>query len=118
MSDNREMLETQQHNSNGANMMTTIPMTVREPMGRPPEPLKVSENRDNLPAAWKIWKKMWQHYTVVTEMENYSKSDNQKKFFLCILGMEVFHVFNGCDPDDNDKVNDSIRKLDAYILGK
>ena len=44
------MPETQQGNSNGANVMTTVPMTVREPMVRPPEPLKVSENRD-LPAA-------------------------------------------------------------------
>ena len=42
------MPETQQSNSN---VMTTVPMTVREPMVRPPEPLKVSENRDHLPAA-------------------------------------------------------------------
>ena len=119
MSDNREMPETQQSNSNGANVMTTVPMTVREPMVRPPEPLKVSENRDNLPAAWKIWKQMWQHYTVVTEMENSSRNDNQKKsFFLCILGMEALQVYNGCDPDENDKVNDIIRKLDVYILGE
>ena len=75
------MPETQQSNSNGANMMTTIPMTVRELMVRPPEPLKVFENRDNLPAAWKTRKQMWQHYTVVTEMENSSRNDNQKKSF-------------------------------------
>ena len=49
------MPETQQSNNNGANVMTTV-RTVREPMVRPPEPLKVSENRDNLPAAWEIWK--------------------------------------------------------------
>ena len=62
---------------------------------------------------------MWQHYTVVTEMENSSRNDSQKKsFFLCILGMEVLQVYNGCDPDENDKVNDIIRKLDVYILGE
>ena len=76
MSDNREMPETQQSNSNCANVMTTVPMTVREPMVRPPEPLKVSENRDHLPAAWKIWKQMWLHSTVVSEKENSSINDN------------------------------------------
>ena len=63
------MAETQQSNSNSANLMTNVPMTVREPVIRPPEPLKVSENIDNLPTAWKIWKHVWQHFTVVTEME-------------------------------------------------
>ena len=103
----------------GANVMTTVPITVREPMVRPPEPLKVSENIDHLPTAWKIWKQMWQHYTVVTEMENSSRNDIQKtSFFLCILGMEALQVYNGCDPDEKDKVNDIIRKLDVYILGE
>ena len=32
--------------------------------------------------------------------------------------MEALQVYNGCDPDENDKVNDIIRKLDVYILGK
>ena len=95
MSDNKEIPETQQSNNNCATVMTTVPVTVREPMVRPPEPLKVSENINNLPAAWKIWKQMWQHYTVVTEMENSSRNDNQKKsLFLCILGMEALQVHN------------------------
>ena len=70
-------------------------MTVREPMIR-----LVSENRDNIPDAWTIRKQMWQHYTVVTGMENYPRNDNQKKsVFICILGMEGLQVYNGCDPD-------------------
>ena len=117
VSDNRELPETQQSNNNGANVMTTIPMTVREPMVRPPEPHKVSENRPNIPAAWKIWKQIWQHYTVVTEMENSSKNDKQNKScFLCLIGMEALPVYNGCDPDEYNKVNYIIRKLDVYIL--
>ena len=47
------------------------------------------------------------------------QNDNQKKsFFLCILGMEALQVYNGCDPDDNDKVNDIIRKLYCTFWGK
>ena len=48
-----------------------------------------------------------------------SRNDNQKKsFFLCKLGMEALQVYTSCDSDDNDKVNDIIRKLEVYILGE
>ena len=32
--------------------------------------------------------------------------------------MEALQVYNGCDPDENDKVDDILRKLDVYILGE
>ena len=77
--------------------MTTVPMTIREPIVRPPEPLKVSENRDNLPASWKIWKQIWQAlHCGDRDGKTPSRNDNQKKsFFLCILGMEALQVYNG-----------------------
>ena len=118
MSDNREISETQENISNCTNVITTIPMTVREPMIKPPQPIKVSENRDNLPAAWPIWKQMWQHYSDVTKMEHSSRSDNQMKSFSyvnlawkpCKYIMDVILM--------RMTVNDIIRKLDVYILGE
>ena len=30
--------------------------------------------------------------------------------------MEALQVYNGCDPDENDKVNDIIWKLNVYLF--
>ena len=32
--------------------------------------------------------------------------------------MEALQVYNGYDPDENDKTYDIIQKLDVYILGE
>ena len=71
-------------------------------------------HENNLAANWKLWKQMWHHYTVVTEMENSQKSDSQKKsFFICVLGIEALQI---CDPEDGDNIDNIIQKLDIYIL--
>ena len=41
-----------------------------------------------------------------------------KALFITTMGIEGLQIYNTCDPEDTDTVNEIIKKLDEHILGQ
>ncbi|XP_028412151.1 uncharacterized protein K02A2.6-like [Dendronephthya gigantea] len=81
---------------------------------KPPEPVKLAKNGvEN----WKIWKQLWQHYCVVSNVEQHPAAF-RKSLLISTMGVEALQIYNGCDPLDTDTAEDILNKLDAHILGE
>ena len=83
---------------------------------KPPEPLTlVTDAVSN----WKLWKQLWQNYAIVADIQSESRSPEFiKALFFTTMGIEGLQIYNACDPEDTDTVNEIIKKLDEHILGQ
>ena len=83
---------------------------------KPHEPLKlVTDAVSN----WNLWKQLWQNYAIVADIQSESRSPEFiKALFITTMGIEGLQIYNACDPEDTDTVNEIIIKLDEHILGQ
>ena len=76
---------------------------------KPPEPLKlVTDAVSN----GKLWKQLWQNYAIVADIQSGSRSPEFIKalLFITTMGIEGLQIYNACDPEDTDTVNEIIIK--------
>ena len=94
---------------------TQNPPATRTPSVKPPRPLDVSETTAK---SWKLWKQLWENYSIVARLDLQDES-YQKAIFLCTIGedaLEIFNVFEFSDSDDPNKVSTIIQKLTSILL--
>ena len=90
--------------------------TLRIPHIKPPKPINLSECTAK---SWKLWKQLWQNYSVVTRLDS-QEEQYQKALFLCTIGESALEIYNAFDfaPSENpDKVSSIISKFDQYFTG-
>ena len=103
-----------------ATFRTSLPLykmaTAQNFNAKPPEPLKVVTDAVS---NWKPWKQLWQNYAIVADIQSESRSPEFiKPLFITTMGIEGLQIYNVCDPEDTDTVNEIILKLDEHILGQ
>lgn len=81
---------------------------------QPPAPVKLDKNAVN---NWKLWKQIWKHYSVVSNIDKQTP-DYQRSFLLASIGTDALQIYNGSDPQDTDTVDQILTKLDTHILGE
>ena len=83
---------------------------------KPPEPLKlVTDAVSN----WKLWKQVWQNYAIVADIQSESRSPEFiKALFITTMGIEGLQLYNACDPEDIDTIDEIIKNPDEHILGQ
>ena len=81
---------------------------------KPPEALKFGKDNVN---NWKLWKQLWQHYCVVSNLDAHPPAF-KKSLLISTMGIEALQKYNGCDPEDKDTAEDIINKLDKHIMGE
>ena len=83
---------------------------------KPPETLKlVTDAVSN----WKLWKQIWKNYAIVADIQSESRSPEFiKALFITTMGIEGLQLYNACDPEDTDTIDEIIQKLDEHILGQ
>ena len=86
----------------------------------PPTSLDVDDG--NVVENWRLWKQMWQNYSVVAKL---SDQDEQYRVALCLhsLGPKALKIFNAMQFDDakgedKAKLDHIIKKYDEYFIGE
>ena len=78
----------------------------------PPAPLNTRCGADD----WKLFKQMWQNYTIVAKLSTQTE-EYQRALFLHTIGPEALTLYNGmCFPDPHT-LNDAIAGFDAHFVG-
>jgi hypothetical protein len=80
-----------------------------------PGPLNISG--DDRRVNWEIHKQMWEYYTIASRLEN-EDARIQKAEFMNTLGPDSLRIVNGLGLNDGDTINDIIRKLDNFCIGR
>ena len=83
---------------------------------KPPEPLTLVTDAV---LNWKLCKQLWQNYAIVADIQSESRSPEFiKALFITTMGIEGLQIYNACDPEYTDTVDEIIKKLDEHILGQ
>ena len=93
-----------------------IPLTTRTPNIKPPRALDVAQTTAK---TWKLWKQMWENYSIATRLDQQDER-YQKATFLCTIGeeaLEIFNVFEFSTSENPNKVSTIIQKFDEYFAG-
>ena len=103
-----------------AGILPVLPTALQMPVPmfnvKPPDPVKLDKSKNE---NWKLWKQLWTHYTIASNLDHPSRSPNFKKSLLIsTMGVEALQIYNGCDPSDEDTCEDILQKLDTFILGE
>lgn len=88
----------------------------------PPPPLKLKDNKSE---EWKLFRQLWENYTVITELAKKDKK-YQRAVFLNTIGTEGLRLFNtltfkvldGDRREDEYDIDLIISKIDAVIVGE
>ena len=74
----------------------------------PPEPLKlVTDAVSN----WKLWKQLRVNYAIVADIQSESRSPEfVKALVITKMGIEGLQLYNACDPEDADTIDEIIKK--------
>ena len=85
---------------------------VLHPPFNPPAPLNTRCGADE----WKLFKQMWQNYTIVAKL-NTQTDEYQRALFLHTIGPDALTLYIGmCFPDPHS-LNDVIARFDAHFVG-
>ena len=82
---------------------------------KPPPPVQL-EPPEAAPDNWKIWKELYENYTVVSRLD-VETHRYQRSFLISTMGKEALQLYNRCNPIQTDTAQDIISKLDELILG-
>ena len=86
------------------------------PQVKPPPPLNLA---DCSAKKWKLWKKAWLNFAIVSKILTQDDS-YQKALFLCTIGqsaLEIYNAFRYSTSDNPDKMDTIIAKFDEYFMG-
>ena len=103
-------------NETNSSAATTANVHARMPQIKPPKPLDLSNTTAK---SWKLWKQMWQNYSVVARLDT-QDDQYQKARLLCAIGEEALEVYNAFEFEagqDSDKVSVTIAKFGDYFTG-
>lgn len=83
----------------------------------PPAKLNLEDNKaDN----WKVWKQMWNNYSIIAKLEQHGEEYKIALFLHCI-GPDALKVYNAMvftQDEDKNKLDTIIAKFDEYIIGE
>ena len=103
-------------NPDSGDSTSQIPLTTRTPNIKPPRALDVAQTTAK---TWKLWKQMWENYSIVARLDQQDER-YQKATFLCTIGeeaLEIFNVFEFSTFEKPNKVSTIIQKFDEYFAG-
>ena len=56
---------------------------------------------------------------IVADIQSESRSPEFiKSLFITTMGIEHLQIYNACDPEDTDTIDEIIKKMDEHILGQ
>ena len=84
---------------------------------RPPDPLVI---RDNKTEAWKLFKRRWNNYALLSELEKKSKEYQVAMFENCLAddAMRIMNSFTFTTPSADRTVKEIMEKFEEYAIGE
>ena len=87
------------------------------PAVKPPQPLSLGSNKIE---AWRIFKRRWENYSLLTDLPK-RKREYQVAMFENCLDDDALQLLNGFSfnsPADSRTVNELIDKFEAFAIGE
>ena len=84
---------------------------------KPPDPLVI---RDNKTEAWKLFKRRWNNYALLSELEKKSKEYQVAMFENCLAddAMRIMNSFTFTTPSADRTVKEIMEKFEEYAIGE